>query len=52
MLDTINNLFGFKKTDYAELIKRGAVIVDVRSKDEFAGSHIKGSINILQKQCF
>lgn len=46
MLDTINNLFGFKKTDYAELIKRGAVIVDVRSKDEFAGGHIKGSINI------
>ena len=46
MLDTINNLFGFKKTDYADLVKNGAVIVDVRSKGEFAGGHITGSINI------
>ena len=46
MLDTINNLFGFKKTDYANLVKNGALIVDVRSKGEFAGGHIKGSINI------
>ena len=46
MLDTINNLFGFKKTDYANLVKNGALIVDVRSKGEFAGGQIKGSINI------
>ena len=46
MLETINNLFGFKKTDYADLVKNGAVIVDVRSKGEFAGGHITGSINI------
>lgn len=46
MLDTINNLFGFKKTDYADLLKKGAIIVDVRSKEEFAGGHIKNSINI------
>ncbi|MDQ0477828.1 MULTISPECIES: rhodanese-like domain-containing protein [Chryseobacterium] len=46
MLDTINQLFGFNKTDYADLIKNGAVIVDVRSKEEFAGGHIKNSINI------
>lgn len=46
MLDTINNFFGFKKTDYADLLKKGAIIVDVRSKCEFAGGHIKGSINI------
>ena len=46
MLDTINNLFGFKKTDYAELMKNGAIIVDVRSKGEYAGGHIKNSINI------
>ena len=50
MLDTINNLFGFKKTDYADLVKNGAVIVDVRSKGEFAGGHIKGSINISVDQ--
>ncbi len=46
MLDTINNLFGLKKTDYAELMKNGAIIVDVRSKGEYAGGHIKNSINI------
>ena len=46
MLDTFNNLFGFKKTDYADLAKNGAIIVDVRSKGEFAGGHIRGSINI------
>ncbi|WHF52871.1 rhodanese-like domain-containing protein [Chryseobacterium gotjawalense] len=46
MLDTINHLFGFKKTDYADLIKKGAIILDVRSKEEFAGGHIKNSINI------
>ena len=50
MLDTINNLFGFKKTDYAELIKKGAIILDVRSKMEFAGGHIKNSINIPVEQ--
>ena len=46
MLDTINQFFGFTKTDYADLVKKGAIILDVRSKGEFAGGHIKGSINI------
>lgn len=46
MLDTINQFFGFTKTDYADLVKKGAIILDVRSKREFAGGHIKGSINI------
>jgi rhodanese-related sulfurtransferase len=47
MLDTIKKLLGFgSKVDYAELIKRGAIILDVRSKSEFAGGHVKGSINI------
>ena len=47
MISTIKNLLGMgAKTDYAELIKNGAVIIDVRSKGEFAGGHIKGSINI------
>ncbi len=32
MLDAIKNLFGMDKTDYADLVKQGAVIVDVRSK--------------------
>lgn len=46
MLDTINQFFGFTKTDYADLVKKGAIVLDVRSKGEYAGGHIKGSINI------
>ncbi len=34
------------KVDLAQLIKEGATIVDVRSKAEYAGGHVKGSINI------
>lgn len=33
-------------TDYAELVKNGAIIVDVKTNGEFQGGHIKGSINI------
>lgn len=46
MLDSIKKLFGGKSVDYSDLVKKGAVIVDVRSKGEYAGGHIKGSINI------
>lgn len=47
MLDSLKNLFGFgPKVDYAELVKQGAIILDVRSKGEYAGGHIKGSMNI------
>jgi rhodanese-related sulfurtransferase len=47
MINTLKNLFGFgPKLDYAELIKQGAIILDVRSKGEYAGGHIKDSINI------
>lgn len=34
------------KTDYAALVKEGAIILDVRSKSEYAGGHIENSINI------
>ena len=41
------NMFAAAPTiDYAELVKNGAIIVDVRTKGEFQGGHIKGSINI------
>ncbi len=51
MLDSIKSLFGLeKKTDYAQLVKEGAIILDVRSKGEYAGGHIKGSINISVDQ--
>ena len=47
MLNTIKQILGFgPKVDYAELVKKGATILDVRSKSEYAGGHIKGSINI------
>ncbi len=32
--------------NYAELVRQGAVILDVRTKGEYAGGHIKGSVNI------
>ena len=47
MINTIKRLLGFgPKIDYSELLKQGAVIVDVRDKGEYQGGHIKGSINI------
>ena len=47
MINALKKIFGFgPAVNYAELIKQGATIVDVRSKGEFAGGHIKGSINI------
>ncbi|MDQ6904478.1 MAG: rhodanese-like domain-containing protein [Bacteroidota bacterium] len=47
MLDTIKDLLGMgPKTDYAQLVKAGAIILDVRSKSEFSSGHIKGSVNI------
>jgi rhodanese-related sulfurtransferase len=47
MLSAIKSLFGLgPKVNYKELIQRGAVIIDVRSKGEFASGHIKGAKNI------
>lgn len=47
MINTLKNLFGFgPKVNYADLVKQGAIILDVRSKGEYAGGHIKGSLNI------
>ena len=47
MIQTIKNLLGIgPKVDYAELVKNGAVILDVRTKGEYSGGHIRGSINI------
>jgi len=47
MLDTLKNMLGFgPSVDYAQLVKEGAIILDVRSKGEFAGGHIKGAVNI------
>ena len=47
MINTLKNLMGLgSKTDYAEMVKEGAIILDVRSKGEYASGHIEHSINI------
>lgn len=47
MINTIKKLFGIgPKVDFAELKKQGAIILDVRTKGEYAGGHIRGSVNI------
>lgn len=50
MINAIRNFFGSEKTDFAQLVKGGAIILDVRTKGEFAGGHIQGSINISVDQ--
>ena len=32
--------------DYKQMVANGAIILDVRTKEEYAGGHIKGSLNI------
>jgi|SRR5271157_2238982 len=46
MIEAIKKLFGLKTTNYEQLIKEGAIILDVRTPGEFSTGHIKGSINI------
>jgi phage shock protein E len=48
MINTIKKLFGINRNpvDFSILVQQGATILDVRSKGEYAGGHIKGAINI------
>ncbi len=47
MINFLKQLFTTKPgIDYAELIKKGAVVIDVRSKGEYQSGHIKTSRNI------
>ncbi len=50
MISLFKNLFKSTRVDLAQLIKEGAVIVDVRSKAEYATGHVKGSLNIPLEQ--
>jgi phage shock protein E len=47
MIQTLKDLFGMGPTvNFNELKAKGAQIIDMRTKGEFEGGHIKGSINI------
>lgn len=47
MLEKLRKIFGMgPKVDMAAVIANGAVIIDVRTTAEYAGGHIKDSINI------
>lgn len=48
MLNALKNLLGLggPSVDLTALAQQGAVILDVRTKGEYASGHIKGSINI------
>lgn len=47
MLSGLKKILGIgPKADIGALIKNGAVILDVRTRGEYAGGHVKGSINV------
>jgi len=47
MIEKLKKIFGIgPKIDLGEVIANGAVIIDVRTTGEYAGGHIKGSVNI------
>lgn len=46
MINFIKRLFGLgPQVDYKALVGSGAIIVDVRTRTEYAGGHINGSVN-------
>lgn len=47
MLASLKKLLGFgPSVNYADLLKQGGIVVDVRTKGEYQSGHIKGSVNI------
>ncbi len=47
MLNSLKKLFkSSPAVNYNELMKQGAIILDVRTSSEFSTGHVKGSINI------
>lgn len=47
MFEFLKQLFAKgPEIDFADLVRKGAMIIDVRSPAEFQTGHIKGSINI------
>lgn len=51
MFESLKQMLGLgPSVDYGQLVKQGATILDVRTKGEYSGGHIKGSINISVDQ--
>jgi phage shock protein E len=51
MFDSLKKILGIgPSANYAQLVKEGAIILDVRTKSEYSGGHIKGSMNISVDQ--
>lgn len=47
MIDLIKKMLGMgPSVNYQELMQQGAIILDVRTKNEFQNGHIRGSVNI------
>ena len=46
MISFIKKMLGLIELDYAELMERGAIIIDVRTPQEFKQGHVKKAINI------
>ena len=46
MITLIKKVLGIKTTDYNQLMKDGAIVIDVRTTGEFNSGHIKGSTNV------
>lgn len=45
-MSLLKKLFGGSSVNYAELVKQGAMIIDVRTPAEYNGGHIKGAVNM------
>lgn len=50
MFEAIKKLLGVKTINYAQLVKEGAIILDVRTKGEYGSGHIRGSVNMPVEQ--
>ena len=46
VLNKLKEMILGETIDYTDLISKGAVVVDVRTQDEFKSGHIQGSKNI------
>jgi len=46
MLNLIKKIFGIIDVNFKELVKNGALIIDVRTAHEYKSGHIKNAVNI------